>query len=296
MRRLSLVVAASIGMLFAIPAIGASPVVYNNLTPNNSMAIATRPDAPGVFEIEAADDFLLGTATNINAASFTGLIVPGTGAFSVSQVVVEIYRVFPSDSDTVRTPHVPTRTNSPSDVAFASKDSGAGEVAFATNVLSPTFTALNSVQPGGIHPSPLQTTGGNGPVTGQEVQFNVTFASPFNLPADHYFFVPQVTLTNGAQFFWLSASRPISGAGTTNFAPDLQAWTRDSMLDPDWLRVGMDIVGGVTPPTFNAAFLLNGDVAAVPEPSTWLLLSLGLGGLGFITRRRSQDHPIPVFS
>ena len=62
-----------------------------------------------------------------------------------------------------------------------------------------------------------------------------------------------MTLTNGAQFYWLSASRPISGAGTTPFAPDLQAWTGDAFLDPDWLRVGTDIVGGAPAPQFNAA-------------------------------------------
>jgi hypothetical protein len=289
MRRLTLIVAASIGMLLSIPAIGASPDVYNNLTPNNSIAIATRPDTAG-FEIEAADDFFLGAQTNITGASFTGLFVPGSaGAPSVSQVVVEIYRVFPNDSNTVRTPNVPTRANSPSDVAFNSKDSGAAELTFSTSLLAASFTALNSVQPGGIHPFPGQTTLGNGPLTGQEVQINVSFASAFNLPADHYFFVPQVALTNGGQFYWLSASRPISGAGTTPFPPgvtDLQAWTRDAALAPDWLRVGTDIVGGATPPTFNAAFSLSG-VPAVPEPSTWLLLSLGLIGLGITTRRRS---------
>jgi hypothetical protein len=62
--------------------------------------------------------------------------------------------------------------------------------------------------------------------------------------------------------------------------PDLQAWTRDAMLDPDWLRVGTDIVGGATPPTFNLAFSLQG-VSAVPEPSTWAMLLLGFLGLGF---------------
>jgi hypothetical protein len=144
--------------------------------------------------------------------------------------------------------------------------------------LSPAFTALNSVQPGGIHPSPTQTTGGNGALTGQEVQFNITFTTPFDLAADHYFFVPQVLLTNGGQFYWLSGSRPISGAGTTPFAPDLQAWTRDAALDPDWLRVGTDIVGGATPPTFNAAFSLNG--SAVPEPSTIVLLVTALAMIG----------------
>src|SRR3954463_7167824 len=158
MRRLA-IVSASIGMLLSIPAIGASADVYNNLTPNNSMAIATRPGTPGAFEIEAADDFILGTQTNVTGASFTGLFVPGAGAASVSQVAVEIYRIFPADSNvgrtsgppTFSTSQVPTRVNSPSDVAFNSRDSGATELTFSTSVLAPTFTALNSVQPGGIH-------------------------------------------------------------------------------------------------------------------------------------------------
>jgi hypothetical protein len=110
-----------------------------------------------------------------------------------------------------------------------------------------------------------------------ELQFDVTFLTPFNLPADHYFFIPQVSVTGG-QFYWLSASRPISGAGTTPFSPDLQVWTRDANLDPDWLRVGTDIVGGQTPPTFNAAFSLDG--TAVPEPGTIVLVVAGLALIG----------------
>jgi hypothetical protein len=50
-----------------------------------------------------------------------------------------------------------------------------------------SFSASNSVQPGGIHPIPGQTTGGNGPVTGLEVQFSVNFTTPFDLAAGHYF-------------------------------------------------------------------------------------------------------------
>jgi len=146
--------------------------------------------------------------------------------------------------------------------------------------LASTFTALNSIQAGGIHPKPNQQTFGNGPVTGQEIQFDFTFTTPMDLPADHYFFVPQVTLTNGAQFYWLSASRPISGAGTTPFpagVTDLQAWTRDANLAPDWLRVGTDIVGTGS---FNAAFSLDGVVT--PEPSfTWLILAGGVAIVGY---------------
>ena len=39
---------------------------------------------------------------------------------------------------------------------------------------------------------------------------------------------------------------------------DPHSWTRDQFLDPDWLRVGTDIVGGNSAPTLNAAFTLNG--------------------------------------
>src|SRR5262249_28997677 len=103
-----------LGVTFAVPA--EAGVVYNNLTPNNQMAIASRPELGGAFEIEAADDFVLSSETTITSASFVGLNVLGTGGTpSVSEIVIEFYRVFPLDSNIARTPNVPTRTNSPSD-------------------------------------------------------------------------------------------------------------------------------------------------------------------------------------
>jgi hypothetical protein len=36
----------------------------------------------------------------------------------------------------------------------------------------------------------------------------------------------------------------------------LQQWVRNANLDPDWLRVGTDIVGGTT---FNGSFSLLGE-------------------------------------
>jgi len=87
----------------------------------------------------------------------------------------------------------------------------------------------------------------------------VNFKTPFVLPPDHYFFVLQVEV-NGEEFLWLSAPRPIVPPGTP-FPPgftDLQSWTRDQSLDPDWLRIGTDIVGGSPAPTFNTAFSLTG--------------------------------------
>jgi len=125
----------------------------------------------------------------------------------------------------------------------------------------------------GIHPMPNQATGGNragnGPGSGDRRPLRHTVE----------------------QVYWLSASRnPISGAGTTPFAPDLQTWTRDAIspnnLAPDWLRVGTDIVdtiGVPVAPTFNAAFSLDG---TVPEPSTVVLVGSSLIGFAVHVARR----------
>jgi hypothetical protein len=234
--------------------------VFSTGNPDGKMAMASRPESGPNIEIEAADDFLFANPVGLTGATFVGLIAPGA---TVSKVVVEIYRVFPKDSDAVRTPRVPTRVNSPSDVAFDSRDSEAGSLTYTTAVLSPSFTAANSVL-NGIHPKPGQTTNGEGPVTGQEVRFAVDFTPPIALPADHYFFVPQVQLDDG-NFFWLSAPKPS--------AADLQAWIRNGDLDPDWLRVGTDIVGAGA---FNGTFALLGQVISSPLALSPAHLFIGL--------------------
>jgi hypothetical protein len=261
-----------------VPA-AADPFFFSTGNPNGLMATASRPDIPPGTEIESADDFILTKGTKITSATFTGLLPSGAPLTNVTDVVVEIYRVFPKDSTNPPDGRVPTRTNSPSDVAFDSRDSAAATLTFSSALLSASFTAANSVL-NGIHPLPNVTTGGEGPVTGEEVLFTVTFTSPFDLPADHYFFVPQVRLSSG-NFFWLSAANPIVG-GTGPFTPDLQEWIRNSALDPDWLRVATDIVG-VAPPVFNATFSLTG--VTVPEPASLFLLASGLLALALIRRR-----------
>jgi hypothetical protein len=258
--------------LRAMPA-AADPFFFSTGNPDGKIATASRPASSGKIEIESADDFVLTAQTTISQATFTGLLT-GATVSAIGQVVVEIYRVFPVDSNTVRTPNVPTRTNSPSDVAFGSRDSTSGSLSFSTNTLVSSFTASSSVL-NGINPSPNQTTGGDGPVTGEEVQFTVTFTTPLSLGPDHYFFVPQVEVTGG-EFYWLSAPKPIVSPGTP-ILPDLQSWIRNENLAPDWLRVGTDIVGGSTPPTFNASFSLTG--TEVPLPGSILLLGSGLVGL-----------------
>jgi hypothetical protein len=169
---------------------------------------------------------------------------------NIEDVEVEVYRVFPLDSANPPSGNVPTRANSPSDVDFLARSASANELTYSASVLNANFLAANSVL-NGINPKPNQTTGGEGPVTGEEVQFDVTLTDTFDLAPDHYFFIPKVQLSSG-NFYWLST------AGPAQFTGDLQAWIRNSDLDPDWLRVGTDIVGGGTPPKFDAAFSLSG--------------------------------------
>jgi PEP-CTERM motif len=285
---------ASLAIL-AVSPVCADPFFFSTGNPDGLIATASRPDSPGRPEIESADDFVLTQNTRITGGSFTGLLTGGATLASISQVVVEIYRVFPLDSDVTRTSgpptfstaQVPTRVNSPSDDAFATRSSTTSELVFVPAIMQMSFTANNSVL-NGIHPMPTQFTGGDGAVTGQEVSFNISFSSALNLPADHYFFVPQVQLTSG-EFYWLSAPRPIVPPGVPFPAgsTDLQSWIRNSALDPDWLRVGTDITHQGP---FNAVFSLSGDtVAAVPEPETYALLLIGIAAIG-VARARRKGH------
>jgi hypothetical protein len=276
--------AALLGLFPATPvAANTIPFFFSTGNPDGKIATLSRTASPGKLETETADDFVTTRPTEITNATFTGLIVGGMPAI-VSDVEIELYHVFPIDSINPPDGRVVTRKNSPSDNNFAAADGALGQLSFTITTLSASFHAANSVV-NDINAAPNQFTGGEGAVTGTEVQFNVKFTTPFKLGPDHVFFRPEVNLGNADNFLWLSAPKPIVSPGTP-FAADLQTWIRNDgpgALAPDWSRIGTDIT---KQGPFNAAFSLTGVV--VPEPSTWAMMLIGFGGLGFAGFRNGK--------
>lgn len=269
MRTSGLMALLAASSMLATP-VQAAPFFVSTGNPDGLIGTLSRPGSLGHIETESADDFIITANTRITHATFIGLLPSGAPLSSIGQVVTEIYRVFPLDSTIPPSGKVPTRTNSPSDVALTSRDSAGGTLSFIASLLNSSFTVANSVI-NGINPKPGEFTGGEGAVTGEEVLFDVTLSVPLDLSPGHYFFVPQVGLAAG-DFLWLSAPKPIVAPGTP-FTPDLQSWIRNENLAPDWLRIGTDITHQGP---FNAAFSLSG---TIPEPASLALLGVGIAGV-----------------
>jgi hypothetical protein len=264
-----------VAIFIAMPAF-ADSFTFSTGNPDGLIGTLSRPASAGIVQTETADDFVLSHPTLLNQATFVGLIPLGTPLSSITDVEIEIYNVFPTNSANPPSGNVPTRMNSPSDVEIASatRDGIAGTLKFTSSLVSPRFSVANTVV-NGINKKPGQFTGGEGPATGEEVLISVDFTTPIFLDPNHYFFRPEVQLADG-DFLWLSAPKPIPAPG------DLQTWIRNDALAPDWLRIGTDITDQGP---FNAAFSLTGQTT--PEPSTLLLMGTGLLALVGLTLKKA---------
>jgi hypothetical protein len=278
--------------LLSVSSLTAGPIVtlFSTGSPDGKIGTLSRPASAGKLETETADDFVLGQPALVSSATIIGLLVGGATPANITGLELELYHVFPADSTNPPDGRVVSRTNSPSDNEFMAFDSGLGTLSFGTVVLNPSFAVLNSVI-NGINAKPNQFTGGEGPVTGTEVQINITFTVPFFVGAsDHDFLRPEVALGSNGDFLWLSAPKPITAPGSPFQFPgggtqDLQTWIRNDgpgALAPDWSRVGTDVTNQGP---FNAAFSLAGTV--VPEPSTWAMACGALCAILLLRRRRA---------
>src|SRR5262245_24323979 len=202
-----------IGMALSIIAclatpLWAAPFFFATGSPNGQLGALSRRASPGKVETETADDFLLQETTVIRGATIVGLLPAATPLDKIKDVEVEIYHIFPLDSAFPPSGKVPVRTNSPSDVEIgtATRARSSGTLEIFARVLNGSFTVANTVV-NGI----AVKTSGEGQFTGEEVEIAITFTTPIILPAGHYFFRPEVQLTDG-DFLYLSGLRPIPGA------------------------------------------------------------------------------------
>ncbi len=246
---------ATAAVWLATPA-WADPFFFSTGTPDGRLGAFSQPASSVSLETETADDFILTETTSIAEATITGLVERETPLANISNVEVEIYHIFPKDSAQPPSGNVPARANSPGDVEIdaATRDGRMGTLAFTASLVDESFSVLNTVAHNIKLPDAVP--GGEGPANGEAVQITITFNPPIVLPPDHYFFRPEVEVAGG--FLYLSAPKPIVAPGTPIMG-DLQAWIRNSDLNPDWLRIGTDIIGGTPPPTFNMAFSLAGE-------------------------------------
>ena len=247
---------AILATAFGVAPLSATSFFFTTGSADGKLASLSQPSTSSKLETETADDFILSETTVIRGATITGLVVPHAALASIDNVEVEIYRVFPNDSQPA-SGNVPSRMNSPADVEIeiATRDASRGTLAFEAAQQNASFSVQNTVV-SGINKAPANVTHGEGPVTGAEVLIHRHVRSADH-PALRSLLLPPRSVGERRRLPLSPAARPIVSPGTP-FLPDLQAWIRNSSLKPDWLRIGTDIIDGV-PPTFNMTFSITGE-------------------------------------
>lgn len=89
-----------------------------------------------------------------------------------------------------------------------------------------------------------------------------------------------------------------SAQATYSFTTDAASYFADARLTSNSLggsflingdTLTYDAPGFITPGTYSADFTFGENVSAVPEPSTWVMMLLGFGGLGFLAYGKARD-------
>jgi hypothetical protein len=88
------VAACLIGVSHPYICANAASFFFSTGDPDGLIATASRPSSPGKLEIETGYDFALQGTTQINSATFTGLLPLGSTATNITNVGVQIYQVF----------------------------------------------------------------------------------------------------------------------------------------------------------------------------------------------------------
>jgi hypothetical protein len=245
----------------------ADPFFFSTGTPDGLLGALSQPAGTGSLETEAADDFILTATTTIAEATISGLIPVGNSPDGYQQRRGRDLSRLPRGLADPPSGHVPTRVNSPGDVEIddATRDASQGTVAFSATLSDESFSVLEH-RGDGINPAPENMTNGDGPASGEVVEIRITFTPPIVLPADHYFFRPEVEVAGA-----ISSTSPHRGDHGTR---DPVCW-RFASLGPQFrleagigCASGTDIIGGATPPTFSMTFSLTGDADAQDETPT----------------------------
>src|SRR5271166_6970866 len=118
--------AVLLGLATTTPA-AATPFFFSTGNPDGAIATLSRQASTGKLETETADDFVTPAHTLITNATFTGLLVSGASPANVTNVEIELYHVFPTESAFPPDGRVVTRVNSPSDNNFVASDASLGQ-------------------------------------------------------------------------------------------------------------------------------------------------------------------------
>src|SRR5689334_15220559 len=90
--------AGSLALSLTSQPVSAAAFSFSTGTPDGLIGTLSRPASPGKIQTESADDFTLSQTTQLNQATFYGLIPAGTPLSSITRVEIEFYHLFPRDS------------------------------------------------------------------------------------------------------------------------------------------------------------------------------------------------------